>query len=152
MRKPWQLAGLPDIPTFGAFLHRLVIVGAFLALASPSVGPLLDHHFAERQPDHVHIYRGERIVEHVHPYGLAHAHDTRQKQQPAIGSGHVAGIVYLISPDASGPGSISLNAGSVSTEISFSDFGNSLLQLRSGDSDDPLTEIFSRVPQKPPLA
>lgn len=100
----------------------------------------------------MHIYRGERIVEHVHPYGLAHAHDTGQKQQPATGSGHVAGIVYLISDYATGPGSISLNAGSVSTEISFSDFGNSLLQLRSGDSDDPLTEIFSRVPQKPPLA
>ena len=82
---------------------------------------------------------------------MVHAHDTGQKQHRATWSGHVAGIIYLISNDATGPGSITLNAGFVSTEISFSDFGNSLLQLRSGDSEDPLTEIFSPVPQKPPL-
>ena len=137
-----QLVALPDIWKFGACLHRLVVAVAFLALASPTVGPLLDHHFAERQPDHVHIYSGERVVDHVHPYGLGHSHHSDLPNHPSTGSGHTEGIVYLTSDEGAGPGFISLTAVSMNVETSFPDLGDSSLLLRLGHPDHPLTESF----------
>lgn len=39
-------------------------------LVLPSIGPLLDHHFVERLPDHAHSYTGETNPAHVHPYEM----------------------------------------------------------------------------------
>jgi len=144
---------LPDIPIFGAFLHRLVIGLAFLALASPSAGPLLDHHFAERQPDHGHIYLGERLVDHVHPYGLVHTHPTEPAHGPSTGPGtrpgNAEGTVYLTSDDAAGSGSITV---SMDAEMAFPESGDSPLLLSLADPDQPLTEPFLAVPERPPRA
>jgi hypothetical protein len=41
------------------------------ALAAPAIGPLVDHHFADRQPWHSHV---GPLVYHVHSYGQQHPH------------------------------------------------------------------------------
>ena len=41
-------------------------------LMAPSVAPLVDHHFAERQPAHQHL---GVPYGHVHTYGGGHVHD-----------------------------------------------------------------------------
>ena len=152
LRKPLILVGLPDNQIFGALTHRFVVAVAFLALALPSVGPLLDHHFAERQPNHVHVYFGERIVEHVHPYGLVHSHHPDIPNSPATRTGNADGIVYLTSGDAVGPGFLFLTVVSINTDLVFPDSGDSPLLLSLADQDHPLTEFFLSVPKRPPRA
>ena len=52
---------------------------ALFALALPIVGPLDDHHFAERSHTHLHIYPDGRPAshEHVGAQALPHLHSTR---------------------------------------------------------------------------
>ena len=69
------------------------VLSIFLLLL-PALGPQLDHHFAERRPDHSHVYLGAPSPRHSHPFedGGHHAHHQHPRQpQPS-------GIVYL-SPD-----------------------------------------------------
>ena len=126
-------------------MHRLVIVRTFFTSASSLFGVPISLHFSECQTGYVNSYLCDSFGEHVRPYGLTHARHAGQNQQPDTGSGCVANIVYPISGDTTGTGFISLNAVFVRTEISFSEFGNSLLQFRSDKLDDPLAERFSRV-------
>ena len=50
-------------------MARLSILLLLVGLALPSVGPLVDHHFAERHPDHRHLG-----VAGYHAHGLQHLH------------------------------------------------------------------------------
>ncbi len=54
----------------------LLLAVALFSLALPIIGPLDDHHFAERSHNHDHIYLNGHPVAHHHAYdGLArHAH------------------------------------------------------------------------------
>ena len=45
---------------------------AALVVFLPSLGPMYDHHFAERQPYHAHV---GAPVDHEHGYRHIHAHD-----------------------------------------------------------------------------
>jgi hypothetical protein len=70
-------------------LLALVLIG----LALPSFGPMLDHHFAERQPGHRHL---GPAVSHVHGYDNQVEH-----HHPAAPGGH--GPTAFYSYDASPP-------------------------------------------------
>ncbi len=63
---------------------------ALLALSLTSLGPVLDHHFAERQPSHAHIYLGAQLPDHQHPFQMAHAHHGAEEASPLAGD-----TVYL---------------------------------------------------------
>jgi len=54
----------------------LLLALALFALALPIVGPLDDHHFAERSHTHLHIYLDGRTATHQHfpESGVAHWH------------------------------------------------------------------------------
>ena len=45
-------------------MAHLLSVFVVLLLVSPGFGPVLDHHFAERQPDHTHTYLGPTTPNH----------------------------------------------------------------------------------------
>ena len=45
------------------------------ALLLPLLGPLADHHFAERQPGHLHIYLAGVPIQHLHDHEALHTHD-----------------------------------------------------------------------------
>ena len=51
----------------------LVLLAAALLIFS-ALGPALDHHFAERHPDHSHMYLGTVGPDHSHPFEHSHIH------------------------------------------------------------------------------
>lgn len=59
------------------------ILTLLVSLLVPAVGPLMDHHFAERQPAHQHL---GLVGDHVHDYGANHAH--RHAGPDGAGSGN----------------------------------------------------------------
>lgn len=55
-------------------LWGLAAILGVLVPSLASVGPVLDHHYAERQPDHQHIFFGPVNHEHTRPYQQPHHH------------------------------------------------------------------------------
>jgi hypothetical protein len=49
----------------------LLLVSVVAVVVLPSMGPLIDHHYAERQPAHQHLGLAEH---HVHGFGQDDAH------------------------------------------------------------------------------
>ena len=72
-------------------------MAAMAAVFPPTLGPLLDHYYAERLPNHTHLYLGPGDPGHVHPFevqGHSHYHPFDAPTD---------GIVYLASYDGSSP-------------------------------------------------
>ena len=59
-----------------------IALGALIVLL-PSVGPLLDHHFAERQPYHSHL-GADLGHEHGYRYFHAHGSESDPEANPAL--------------------------------------------------------------------
>ena len=80
-----------------ALLSALFTTAATAAVFLPTLGPLLDHHYAERLPNHTHLYLGTANYDHVHPFEVqGHVHYYEDETSPG-------GIVYLASYDGSSP-------------------------------------------------
>ena len=58
--------------------YQLLALLAVVGLLLPFLGPVVDHHFAERHPAHQHIYLGAAVPEHQHRYQAAHRHHRHQ--------------------------------------------------------------------------
>ena len=67
----------------------------------PAIGPQLDHHFAERRPDHTHVFLGAEVPDHTHFFEGQHRHyHPSPSTETAQGGGPYDGtpaqrIVYL---------------------------------------------------------
>ena len=62
---------------FGAWQHFAVSTLSLLVVVSLALswmGPMLDHHFAERHPGHQHIYLSGANPEHSHDFQPFHSH------------------------------------------------------------------------------
>ncbi len=90
----------------------LALAAALFALVLPIVGPMDDHHFAERYHTHDHIYLNGAPVPHNHSYeGLAlHAHRAPESQLPLIESWQQGSDVLYLMPAAAGLSLSALNA------------------------------------------
>lgn len=55
-------------------LHHVLTMMALTALFLPLLGPFMDHHFAERQPLHTHIYPDGSAYGHLHSYETYNHH------------------------------------------------------------------------------
>ncbi len=64
---------------FSAFIALTAVV----ALIAPLAGPVLDHHFAERQPDHLHF---GAPGEHNHTFESSYHLHNHASSTPAAGS------------------------------------------------------------------
>lgn len=62
--------------------YQLLALLAVLGLFLPFLGPVVDHHFAERHPAHQHLYLGAAVPEHQHLYQAAHRHHHPINHQP----------------------------------------------------------------------
>lgn len=81
----------------------LLLGAALFALALPIVGPLDDHHFAERTHTHAHIYLNGRPAAHGHAYesGLRHLHPSAARTADDSAANRSHGVVYLTPSTAS---------------------------------------------------
>ena len=83
------------------FLTPLAVLVAAWMLLIPVLGPLLDHHFIERQPGHNHVYTQGIPVDHIHPHQVSHTHDT-----VTFGlTSSTDGFMFLPADDEAVPGS-----------------------------------------------
>ena len=83
-------------------LARMFLLAfALFALALPIVGPLDDHHFAERSHAHAHIYLDGRAAEHQHllESRAAHRHNSETMAgKDGSGWNGAGSTVYLTDP------------------------------------------------------
>ena len=84
------------------------------ALLLPAVGPLLDHHYAERVPGHLHFYFAGVSADHTHPYEVAHRHGHEGAYIDASGAPLSEGAVGFLLPQEEAAGS---SAGSGLTHL-----------------------------------
>ena len=90
----------------------LLLAAALFSLALPVIGPLDDHHFAERAHNHEHVYLNGWPVQHDHAYltGSTHPHTSPgDDASETAGKRPVDGMVFL-SPVASGLMLAAINA------------------------------------------
>jgi hypothetical protein len=141
-----------------AFLHRLFLAAALFALFLPFLGPMLDHHVAERQPSHAHVYFSSAAAEHVHFYedGNSHVYHHRDSNSgpntlPRDGSGK-AEVVYLTANDGLSQSVTSLAATALHVSAVYPDPDDSRILLGFGEGDNLPPEAFVPPPRIPPRA
>ena len=126
------------------------------AMAVALLGPILDHHFAERQANHVHIYSGPVDPSHVHsyetPHDYLHARDGLEAsaEGPSSGDSPPDDIVYLTSNKEMLLFFDSVAAPTVYAAFAFLDSEDEPL-ISGISSDDKIPpEAIIVPPQRPP--
>ena len=113
-----------------------IALGALLVLL-PSMGPLIDHHFAERQPYHSHL-GADRGHEHDYRYFHAHGADFDSEANPAL---------YNLDTSLAGFTTATLSESDLSRQTLIEP--TSLIGIHSA-SDAALRSIYPDPPYKPP--
>ncbi len=129
-----------------ASLMHVILVLAVLGLALPGLGPVFDHHFAERLHDHQHIFLDSATVGHQHPYQNIHGHALRTEEA----NGAPAGIGLFPNWDASSHGATPFVSLAPQPQLDFQDRGTNpalfgVAQSRSIPPGQPVPP-----PQPPP--
>ena len=128
-----------------ALLSALFTTAATAAIFLPTLGPLLDHHYAERLPNHAHLYFGSGGPDHVHPFEVQdHFHYYEDETSPD-------GIVYLASYDGSSPVMIDVTVHATQQAPPFVAPDDAVAYGISPDSLIPEDAILV-IPKKPPRA
>jgi hypothetical protein len=147
---------LPNVPSALMLCYRLIVVAALYALILPFFGPMLDHHFAERQYNHQHIYFGSASAKHTHFYDLGHLH-SHTHNTPIIppGNGSESNeppneVTYFTSQDGVGQSSPSFTIPALQVDFVFPDPGDHHYLLSPTGQDSVLPEIFIPPPKRPP--
>ncbi len=138
-------------------LCRLLLAIAVGALMLPAFGPMLEHHFAERQLEHVHIYVGPAVPDHVHPYETLHSHSPRHSYDKADDvfrdspskSATSQDIVYFTSQEGSEQGFAPFSTHLLRGDVFFPDPPDDWFLSSLAHDDLPL-EAFIPPPSKPP--
>lgn len=155
---------------------RLLLALLFLlsvgALFAPSIGPVLDHHFPERQHSHAHVYFGPSASDHGHEYQGTHPHSHPPSEQGVTYQDHidvklnqVAGgaaivaslsdsipdkIVHLTAADGIGQQASARIMPIVQASAIFAD--PELFLFMHSHHEQFLNEVFVAPPAKPPRA
>jgi hypothetical protein len=69
-------------------------------------GPLFDHHFTERQPQHTHVYFGDSAPGHTHPFETEHTHTVLFDESTPHEHSTQNTTIYLVPNDEAGPNSL----------------------------------------------
>lgn len=128
----------------------LLTAVALVALALPLFGPVLDHHFAERQPHHVHVYLGGPVPDHLHPYETSgHLHHGHAGNHAHHHPAQNDGILFLTDHEGIGHG-LAAVVSSLGQDTPLFPGPNAV--VRSGiSSDGPAPrDALVLLPKKPP--
>ena len=118
-------SNLDDCSSLGAWQHLTVSAMALLVVFSlflSWMGPMMDHHFAERHPGHQHIYLGAPDPGHRHDFRPSHSHDVFAALLPAAEQPRVdiaEGIVYVTPASGSGHGIADITVPASAQSIKF---------------------------------
>ena len=124
---------------------RIISISLTAIVVLVFFGPVVDHHFVERQHNHSHIYLNGSVGEHWHPFEKPHSHSNLT----ADGSGR-HGIIYQTSNDCIGDSS-------TSPAVAFmGDAYPQVLGIGSSTSTNTVGEInlvgnIVSPPKKPPI-
>ena len=137
----------------GAKLLSWLLTGVALgALLMPLFGPLLDHHFPERQPHHAHVYLGSVVPDHVHPYQAPdHDHGHHHSHDAGGGFEH-GGIVFLTSSDGVGQSVTAATIQMGQESLAFPIPGGNPLGYAGPLDAPPLRDALVSLSKKPPRA
>ena len=132
------------------FVFHVISISLAAAVVLVFLGPVVDHHFVERQHNHSHIYLNGSVGEHwhpeSHPFEKPHSHSNLIADKY---SGH-HGIIYQTSNDCIGDSS-------TSPAVAFmGDAYPQVLGIGSSTSTNPVGEInlvgnIVSPPKKPPI-
>jgi hypothetical protein len=147
---------LPDVSSPAMLCHQLIIIVVLYALFTPFLGPMLDHHFAERQHNHQHIYFGSASAKHTHFYELldlhSHTHNT-----PIIPPSNASEsnespneVIYLTFQDGIEQSLPSLTIPGLQVDFALPDLGGHHFLLSPTGQDSIPPEIFIPPPKRPP--
>ncbi|MYD51207.1 MAG: hypothetical protein F4W93_06940 [Dehalococcoidia bacterium] len=129
-----------------ALLSAMFTTAATAAVFLPTLGPLLDHHYAERLPNHTHLYFGQADYDHVHPFEMQDHYHYYQDETPTDG------IVYLASYDGTSPVMTDATVHAIQQSRPFvGPDDNSAIYGNTHDDLIPEDAILV-VPKKPPRA
>ncbi len=141
--------------TLKRMASQTLAISLVFLLFLPFIGPQLDHHFAERRPDHVHVYLGDVLPDHTHAFEGRHVHyhpptgksmdgDDSLKGRPS------QGIVYLTSDEGLGQGTVDLTPRLIQQSPLFPGPDDAPRLFDVGGSDAILSSAFVAPPKKPP--
>ena len=122
------------------------------ALALSSLGPMLDHHFAERHTGHQHLYLGSALPDHSHSYERSHAHHGEWMYGPAAVGSPSDGIVYVMPNDGSGHAAADIVMRLLVQRLRLGADDGGLFLKTSPSNDDSLTGIIVAPSKRPPRA
>ena len=107
-------------------VQSLALLAVTLLLLT-SLGPLFDHHFAERFPAHGHLFLGAAGEEHTHPFEHSHVHyDAMYAPVPGDGS-----VIFFAPNDGVGYAHAVIAAPAALPLTRFDGDGGSILRSRS---------------------
>ena len=122
------------------------------SLAVALLGPILDHHFAERHPGHGHFYFGAAASDHSHKFASRHTHNALSVLRNAgvtARDSYAEGIVFL-SPNA-GEGAGAADQTLPLTPQAFVGLGGGTAPLNATDgSRAALNATVIPPPTRPP--
>ena len=96
-------------------------VGAAVTVALlPTIGPMLDHHYAGRQPGHDHVHIGALFPDHPHGHDVSHDHD-HHMASPSGGDEDRGGPIVIASYSGAVHGHAYVSGTASQTELSFPD-------------------------------
>ena len=136
-------------------LLRPAIVIALYALLVPVVGPLLDHHYAEWQHNHGHVYFGGGPGDtgfHVHIYDTREDHGHMPATDYWASRSVPEGVAYFSAYDGAGFGPISTPTGPSTDSLIFPDPGDPPLLAAHVGTELPRTGANVAPAIKPPTA
>ncbi len=136
-------------------LLKPAIVIALYALLLPVVGPLLDHHYAEWQHNHGHVFLGGAPGEagfHVHIYETSGDHGHLPAADYSDGRSGPEGVAYFSGFDGAGSGPVSSPTGPSTDSLTFPDPGDHPLLAAYRGAELPRTGVHVAPPRKPPTA
>ena len=134
---------------------QVAAISLVFLLFLPFIGPQLDHHFAERRPDHVHVYLGDVLPGHTHSFEGRHVHYHPSSEQSMDSGdpskrGPAQGIVYLASDEGIGQGTVDLTPRLIQQFPLFPSPDNVPRLFDIGRGDAILSSAFVAPPKKPP--
>ena len=131
---------------------------SIVLLFFPSIGPQLDHHFAERRPDHTHVFLGYKVPEHTHFFEGVHRHYHPGPSSEAIKDGGPYNgtpeqrIIYLTHEEGLGQGAADLVPRGAQSSSGFSgQFDNPFAFGLNRNASIP-SSALTPPPWRPPTA